>query len=281
MRTLQRHTTTILLIIFFVSIFTATVFIQKAYDAIVHPEVIYNEAKTKYILPAPIVKNFSFGFKNIIADMYWLNSIQDLPEWNHKDQFYVDQYRNLATLDPKFSYPYIFGILTVSSKFHAGSVEMIEPVTVLGIESLPYNWEIPYYLGVQFNVSKNREKALEYFEIAATRPLIPDLVRSVYRSYKKNILKESDSTRAFIKTIYETTESKTTKKIIKEGMVLSDMAQIVKNVSEKYKIKYGVYPSSLEELIEKKMIQITPGLKEEFEVVIDKNTGDVTIIPKK
>ena len=281
MRTTQRYITTILLSIFFLSLFIVTVFTQRAYDAIVNPEVIYIEAKKKYILPASIVKNFSFGFSNSIADMYWLSSIQDLPEWDHKEKFYIDQYRNLATLDPKFSYPYIFGILTVSSKLHKNSVEMIEPVAAMGIQNLPYNWEIPYYLGVQFNVAKNREKALEYFEIAATRPLIPDLVRTVYRAYKKNLLKENDATLAFIKTIYETTESETTKKIIKEGMVLSDMTQIVKNVSEKYKTRYGRYPSSLTELIDAKMIQVTPALTEGFRITINPSTGAVDIVPKQ
>lgn len=267
-------------IILYFLLFISIVVLQRKYDGIVHPEIIYGGEIKKYVLPSSFVSNFSFGFKNILADMYWISIIQDLPGWNHKDSFYIQEYKNLVTLDPKFSYPYLFGVLTVSTKLHPGSTEMIEPIANIGIQSLPYNWEIPYYLGVQFNLIKNYDKALHYIEIAATRPIIPDVVRSVYRAYAKKTLTGDAASRAFIKTIYDTTESKTTKKIIEEGMVISDMTQIVKNVSEKYKIKYGKYPSSFQELINKEMIRVTPGLQEEFRVTINQNTGEVEITPK-
>lgn len=267
------------LLFFCVCLYTA-ITIQTKYDSIVHPEVLWGKVTTKFVLPSSFVSNFSFGFRNILADFYWITIIQDLPEWNGKAPFLIEEYTNLVTLDPKFEYPYLFGILTVSNKQRKGSTELIEPLAKLGIRNLPYNWEIPYYLGVQFNLIKNYEKALAYITIAASRPIVPDLIHSVYTSFSKKTLQGDDATRAFIQSIYDTTESKTTKKIIEEGMVVSTITKQITDTVLVYKKIYGKYPTSLQDLVDQKLLTVSPALEKEFTVTINKATGVVEILPK-
>lgn len=280
MKYLKRYKYTILGIFFGVFLFACVAVLQTKYDKIVHPRLVINVKVTKRIMPANVVKNFSFGFRNVLADYYWINIIQDLPGWDRTDDFYIDEFRNLVTLDPKFSYPYLFGILTISIKTDPKSVEKVEPIANVGINALPYNWEIPFYLATTFNLVKNYEKALEYVEIAVTRPIIPESVAHAYKSFSKKVITGDNATRSFVQTIYDTTESQTTKKIIREGMVIGDLTQSIKKVVDDFKNIYGRYPNSLDELVEKNMIQILPALKSEFNVLIDKNTGDVEITPK-
>lgn len=276
---------TILVIAFLSLLLGTSAIIQIKYDEIEHPQNIFT-TETRYILPTFIVKNFSFGFNNIIADLYWVKAIQDFSIWDGKDSFYLQEYKNIATLDPKFSYPYLLGILTFTSKsagekvMKAHILETIEPVSQIGIENLPNNWEIPFYLGTGFQLTKNPEKALYYLKIAASNPDAPDLIRNVYKSYLKNAIFGDVAAREFIKAIYDTTTSSTTKKILEDGLMVNDLKDIIQSIVNNYKTKYGVYPTSIDDLVYTKMIQIRPELKKEFNITINKNTGEVKIAPK-
>lgn len=276
---------TILVIAFLSLLIGSSAIIQIKYDEIENPQIIFT-TETKYILPTFIVKNFSFGFSNIIADLYWVKAIQDFSIWDGKDSFYLQEYKNIAALDPKFSYPYLLGILTFTSKSVGGAVldphilETIEPVSQIGIKNLPENWEIPFYLGTGFQLTKNPEKALYYLKIAADNPDAPERIRNVYKSYLKNAIFGDVAAREFIKAIYDTTSSETTKKILEDGIMTNDLKEIIESIANNYKIKYSVYPTSIDDLVYTKMIQIRPELKKEFNITINKNTGEVSITPK-
>ncbi len=280
MKYLNKYKNIIFGTIVFLFLFSFISVLQIRYDKIVHPVIKFNYKVTKNVMDANFVKLFSFGFRNVLADYYWINIIQDLAGWDRSDDFYVQEFRNLVTLDPKFAYPYLFGVLTISVKTDPNSVYKAEEIAKIGIENLPYNWEIPFYLGTTFNLVKNYEKALEYVEIAVTRPIIPESVSHAYKSFSKKVITGDNATRAFVQTIYDTTESDTTKKIIREGMIVSDLTVTLKKVVDDYKIIYKKYPKSIDDIVDKKMIEIAPALKTEFDVIIDGNTGDVEIKPK-
>jgi hypothetical protein len=250
-----------------------------------HPKIIF-ETETRYILPTVIVKNFSFGLKNILADLYWVKAIQDFSIWDGKDPFYVQEYKNIATLDPKFSYPYLLGILTFTSRSvndkNASSslLETIEPVIAIGIQNLPNNWEIPFYLGTGFQLTKRPEKALPYLKLAASHPDAPERVHTVYTSYLKRTLTGDNAAKEFIKTIYDTTSSETTKKILKNGVMINDLTEILKSVVLNFKKKYGVYPNTFDDLVAAKMIKPNTGLNNEFNITINRYNGDVKVTLK-
>ena len=53
-----------------------------------------------------------------------------------------------------------------------------------------------------------------------------------------------------------------------------------KSIINEYKNKYGKYPESLDDLIQHKMLQISPELEEQFIIMINKNTGSVEVESK-
>jgi hypothetical protein len=228
---------------------------------------------------------FSFGFKNVLADLYWVKAIQDFSVWDGTDPFYAQEYKNIATLDPKFPYPYLLGILTFTSKGKKEVLEQIEPITTIGMQALPNEWEIPFYLGTGFQLVKAPEKALPYLKIASEKNDSPDLVKKAYKNYFTQTITgtkpNGEINNDLIKTIYDTTKSETTKKIIEEGVMSSTLTEVLQSLAKKYKNNYGTYPKSVEDLAEKNMIQFTPQLKEKFTIVINQYTGTVTITPKK
>lgn len=268
----------ILLCLLFVFLFNSVAYLQKKYDTSVQLKDFFDPTVRKYIFPPQILKYFSFGFNNVLADFYWINIIQDYSGWNRADNFYINEYKNLVTLDPHFSYPYLFGILTISSKAKPENLIHFEPVTNIGLEALPYNWEIPFYLGTQFHLLKNDPKALYYLKIASSLPLTPHNVQYIYTMYEKKFLSGNTASQALIKTIYDTTTSSTTKKIIKNQIVINSLIQTLQPVIQNYKNKYGMYPSSLNDLIINNMIQVNTEFKTDFIITINKNTGEITIV---
>lgn len=258
--------------------------LQKKYDDIVHPQITFS-TETRHILPAHIVSMFSFGFRNVLADLYWVKAIQDFAIWDGKDPFYAQEYKNIATLDPKFPYPYLLGILTFTSKRTKEALEQIEPVTQIGIKELPNEWEIPFYLGTGFQLVNAPEKALIYLKIAAEKDDAPELVIRAYKNYLKQTITgtkpNGEINNDLIRTIYDTTKSETTKKILEDGLMINSLTEVIEALVKKHKATYGFYPQSIDVLSEKKMIQFTPQLKERFIITINEYTGKVTITPRK
>jgi hypothetical protein len=48
------------------------------------------------------------------------------------------------------------------------------------MKNLPENWEIPFYLGTAFQLTKAPEKALPYLRIASQKPNAPEIIQKVY-----------------------------------------------------------------------------------------------------
>ena len=256
--------------------------LQTTYDSnvIMHLYGTIEKNTDKYILPAFIVKNFSFGFNAVLADAYWVTAIQDFSSWDRTADFYYREYENISTLDPTFAYPYLFGILVTASKKYPDSVNKMEPIAQVGIDNLPYNWEIPFYLGSQFNLLKSFPKALHYMTIAAYRPIVPRPILQAYESFLKKKSVDNETTRSVMKAMYDTTDSKKNKQIIRTGLITEELNSVLKDPLSKYKTKNGVYPSTINDLIKANLIQVSPTILKDYTITIDTLTGQVTITPK-
>ena len=154
---------------------------QLEYDAANKPFTHKFEAVNRTLFPASVLKYLSFGFNNVIADMYWIRTIQDLIQWNEKDQFYVDYFKNISTLDPKFEYPYLFGIFVVPTNKSPQFLNEIAIVADRGIEALPENWQIPFYLSTKYKlITQDLNKTAYYLNLAASRDTAPESVFALF-----------------------------------------------------------------------------------------------------
>ena len=265
---------TVIASIAILAICTAT---QKKYDAIMHPLAGLEVRVEKHVLPSKILTYSMFGFNNVIADYYWLSIIQDFSGWNRRDSFLLDEYKNLRTADKAFAYPYLFGILTIPVKTDPSSMNLVLPLAEDGMRNLPYNWEIPFYVGTQYQLMKKPSEALAFIERAASLPLVPEIVTNVYNSFKRRGIEGDTATRSFVQAIYETTESKVTKKIIGDTILIQDATYVLNRLTQDYKSRFGKYPTSLNDLIEKNMIRVDDELRNKIIVTINSNNGFVQV----
>jgi hypothetical protein len=223
----------------------------------------------------------AFGFNNALADYYWVSIIQDFVGWNRKDDYFVQEFSNIFTLDPRFHYPYIFAILTLPSYVNKDveNTKIAEGFARIGIANIPDSWEIPYYMATAFQLAHSDEKVLPYLSIAVSRPIIPVAVKRSYDLYTSKKVSGSKASREFIKTIYETTTSTTSKEIIKQGLVMNQIADQLSEASQKYKSLYGKYPKSIDDIISKGLIVVDKTLRNKTIITIDPLTGSVAVVP--
>lgn len=260
---------------------TLLVGIQIKYDAVNTPFTHKFEAIERTLLPAQIVKNFNFGFSNVIADMYWIRAVQDLVHWNETDSYYVDYFENISTLDPKFEYPYLVGIFVVPTSKSPSFLERISVIADRGIEALPENWQIPFYLSTKYkSITKEYERADHYLSIAVANENAPEVVRTVYNAFKVNQANDRKQVSEMIKVIYNTTEDTTIKKLAAKGIIVNDVTDAVEKAIARFKIKYKAYPQNLAELEQTKLIGLSPEIKNLFDIEIRKD-GSFRLIEKE
>ena len=254
-------------------------FLQHRYDAITAEHFDIHAPAHLYVMPAPIVRHFAFGFQNVLADYYWVTALQALNKWDRHDAYFAEYFRIISILDPKFAYPYIFSALIIPSRVNPESLMWQSTIAEIGMKALPENWEIPFYTGMQYHiVGKSYERAVHYIEIAAAKKSSPEYVHTTLGIYLMHDATEYQKSRALFTTIYETSDNEETKRIVKERIALLDFIETLERAVSAYKVKYHVYPKTIEDLARGGFIQLPPELVSKFPITIDQLTGKVTLL---
>ena len=247
---------------------------QVRYDAVWQEHFELLAPVHRYILPAPVVKYLSFGFRNILADYYWVTAVQDLNKWDRKDFYFPEEFRIISALDPKFEYPYIFAALTIPTKTNPESLKWVSLIAEEGMKALPNSWQIPFYVGLEYQtVGKSYEQAVHYLAIAAAKPGSPEITREAYGMFMLHTSTDYERSRALFNTIYQTTDNEETKIIAKFRLTLLDLLEAVDQASLRYKAKYHSFPNSLDQLTKLGFITVPTELVKRFPVMIDEQTG--------
>lgn len=253
-------------------------FAQLRYDAIWQEHFELHAPIHRFVLPAPIVKQFTFGFQNMVADYYWVTAVQDFNKWDKYDFYYPEYFRIISTLDPKFEYPYIFAALTLPSKQNPASFEWLRLVAERGIYAIPQSWQIPYYTGVEFHaVAKSYEQAVHYLGLAAAIPGSPEITREAYALFMLHTTTDYQKSRALFTAIYETADNDETKSVARERIMLLDLIEDVDQASIVYKEKYRQFPASVLELSSVGLIAFSSEILRHYPINIDMATGKASL----
>lgn len=127
-------------------------------------------AETYFINPSPLMQYFTFGYRDLVADMLWLRVIQDLDhcerplaqgESCHNSWVYkmTDQ---ITTLSPHFRMVYatIPLMLSLTVNDTEGAIKLHEK----GLQYFPNDWPILYRGGYLYLYERDDKlKAAEYF----------------------------------------------------------------------------------------------------------------------
>lgn len=165
-------------------------------------------------------KGFVLGAEGLLADWYWMNSLQyigkkigsvgmenlDLENLRPLNPRLLYPYLNNSTdLDPKFIAPYSYGATILPSIDPAQAIALTEK----GIANNPDQWRLHQYLGYIYWRLENYEKASEVYESGsrvAGAPVFMRMMgarmkaeggsRDLARDMYKQILAEADDARS-------------------------------------------------------------------------------------
>jgi hypothetical protein len=151
-------------------------------------------------------KALTLGFSNLAADVLWVRAVSYFGGHMLTDREYPWLYRILVqvtTLDPPFTYPYLFGGMALALKSESGD----ESIAMLsrGMTNYPGDWRYPFYIG--FNAFYNQRdpgRAAYLMRYAASLPGSPEYLPRLAAS----LLAESgrlDAAVRFLETMAEGT----------------------------------------------------------------------------
>lgn len=171
--------------------------------------------RTKTALPetvstlpsASTLKAANLGLHTATASFIWLKINQGAYTWldtTRQYERFSKEIQTLTDLDPKWGFPYAFGTLLLPG---LGKSELALELGKKGIENVPDDWRIPYYMAMVYHTNlKDRVNAARYFAIAANTNGAPENVKEMPKIYgsQKNRLEETEK---IWETLYETADN--------------------------------------------------------------------------
>ncbi|MBP6888945.1 MAG: hypothetical protein KBC21_04600 [Candidatus Pacebacteria bacterium] len=271
---MRRHSN-MCIVLLFLSVIAMS---QFAYDKAAPPFRTKLETARRDLLPDSLLPYIHFGFNVFLADMYWIRTIQDYVAWDNKELFFLDYFKNISVLDPKFEHPYLFAIWTIPSNKNIERLDKVAEVAQRGIDVIPTSWRIPYNLGTQYYLfTKTYSKAKEYLKLAAEKENAPPGVYLNYSSFVINDVRGYKASYDLVKVIYDTTSDVTLKKVLELGLEKELLATMLERGIVAYKTTTGKYPASLEDLIAKDFVSFPETFLERFTVTINRYNGSFKV----
>jgi tetratricopeptide (TPR) repeat protein len=133
-------------------------------------------------IPSPAqARIFSLGFDTLLADYYWVKSLQyymDNSERIHNFRSLADLIDLTVGIDPDFLYAYKFAAVAIpydSGRWHWHNTKRAIDVVQRGAARFPDDWQLHFYLGYDYvNFANRPEDAAREFASAARHPDAPD-----------------------------------------------------------------------------------------------------------
>jgi hypothetical protein len=196
---------------------------------------------------------FAFGFRNLFADLAWLQAVQESgSRMMTREQYdrFADLVQSVIRFDPRFVVPYLMGgmVLGDSADHTATALRILG----WGEERFPSEWRFPFYIGYHqyFSLGNPVEggKALlkasrihgspAYFPLLASRMLSEGNRPETALAYlREMVAQETDSMR---KQFLE--------ERIRRVVVERDL-QLLEAATAEYLARAGTYPAELDDLV--------------------------------
>jgi hypothetical protein len=215
-----------------------------------------------YLPEGKYLRIASLGFRELAADLLWLQVIQVMGQRKlSKDDGHwlylaVDR---ITTLDPKFVRAYEAGSLALCTLvvLPEESNRLLEK----GMHHNPQEWKLPFLLAINlyFEIGDDKQAA-EAMAKAASLPGAPDgLARLAAKLFVS--AKSPQQAVDFLSKVYEETADENVKKLLeirlKESIVERDL-QILEEAVRRYLEKYSRRPSRLEDLVGPGLLSALP-----------------------
>jgi len=215
-----------------------------------------------YLPEGKYLRIASLGFRELAADLLWLQVIQVMGQRKlSKDDGHwlylaVDR---ITTLDPAFVRAYEAGSLALCTLvvLPEESNRLLEK----GMHHNPQEWKLPFLLAINlyFEIGDDKQAA-EAMAKAASLPGAPDgLARLAAKLFVS--AKSPQQAVDFLSKVYEETADENVKKLLeirlKESIVERDL-QLLEEALSRYQDKYSGRPSRLEDLVGPGLLSALP-----------------------
>ncbi len=200
-----------------VGIFLLSAFLEKNRPAL--PE---NYADEDLALQGARLKGYSMGFEGLIADWYWMQSLQYLGDKIIKNPDANISFDNLNALNPRLLYPYLDNATTLDPQFLSvyefgatvlPAIDKDKAIKLLqkGIEDNPNQWRLYQHLGYIYWRLGNFEKASEAYAAGAKLPGAPKFMQMMTAKTKTEG-GSRETARIIFRQMFDESEDEQTKK---------------------------------------------------------------------
>jgi tetratricopeptide (TPR) repeat protein len=204
-----------MIIVGFVGIFFLSNFVEKSLPPL--PAGFEDE---DLALQGAKLRGFSLGLEGLIADWYWMQSLQYIGDKVLKSKEDINL-ENLQPLNPRLLYPLLDNATDLDPQFTAvysyGAVVLpaINPEQAIkiaekGIANNPSEWRLYQHLGYIYWRLKNYEKAAEVYTEGANIPGAPPFLK-LMAAQMKNQGGSRETARAIYEQMYSEAEDVRTK----------------------------------------------------------------------
>jgi hypothetical protein len=195
----------------------------------------------------------SFGFRNFLADLAWLEAIQVTGLRKMAPGDYDRLYlliRTVNNYDPRFVVPYILGGLMVGDS-HSHIQEALE-ILLRGRENHPRDWRLPFYIGylryfVLGDPVAGGESLGEAARIPGSPAYLPFLAARMLSEGRK-----PETAMAFLSAMTRQETDPVQREILERRMkevVIERDIQDLERAAEDYRDKTGTWPETLSDLV--------------------------------
>jgi hypothetical protein len=215
----------------------------------------------------PMLKRLSLGYDSLLGDIYWTRAVQyyGARVGNPGEKFVLlwPLLDITTTLDPKLIVAYRFGAIFLSEPMPTGAdrsdlaVELVKK----GVAANPNSWELSSDLGFLYYWHlKDYEKASAAYLQGSKIPNSPSWMKMMAAQVAEKGNAFSNSL-AIWSELYETTQNEKVKKNAFQHLqslhALQDTVELNK-LAEQYRKQSGRYPSGVNELNDRGLLQGVP-----------------------
>jgi len=215
-----------------------------------------------YLPRAELLRPFSLGYHNVLADILWFRAISYFGEHYRSDRTYpwLAHICELVTnLDPKAEHVYRFAGLILP--WEAGEVDQGIDMLEKGTRNLPNSWELAYYLGfTRFFFKDDKKQAAADLQRASTLPGAHPGIAHLAATLTREV-SGPEATMAFLSNLGQTSDSANVRQVIARNMQESSAAVALQQISsaiEAFERSEGRAPQSVEELQEAGYLETVP-----------------------
>ncbi len=223
-----------------------------------------------FVLPSPILKIASLGYKGIVSDFLFMkgivylggfatqrgHGIVEMPLSNDQWRSFYGVMAVTTDLDPYFQDPYYLANAFLT--WDAGMVQETNTLLNKGIRYRDWDWTLPFFAGFNsFYFLGQNERASEYLMEASRREGENSTLASLASklAFKAN---KTENSILFLEEMINKTNDEATKKMFETRVDAYKSILTLEKAADQYRQRFKKSPINLDEMLNKKIIAAIP-----------------------